>query len=220
MPAYNFHDLTGLPFDRLTVIQRGPDSEGTRARSRWICQCECGNMCLILGESLQSRATRSCGCLRNERARDRHLTHGMKGTPEYRIWHGMRNRCLNPRNQQYAKYGGRGIHIEWTSLCDFVRDMGPQPGPEYTIERVNNDGPYSKDNCIWATRKVQARNTRRTKRLTFQGRTQSLSAWAEELHISPHAIAGRLRRGWNGERALTTPVMDTGRWKTKHQKAS
>jgi hypothetical protein len=84
--------------------------------------------------------------------------------------------------------------------------MGPKPTPAHTLERKDNDGPYSPENCVWVTRKVQMRNTRRNHLVTFDGRTQPVSAWAEETGIRYHTLSNRIRLGWTPEKALTTPV--------------
>jgi len=81
-------------------------------------------------------------------------------TPEYRAWQAMKNRCGNPRGQDYEYYGKRGISFDpkWGQYENFLRDMGRRPTPKHTLERKNGDLGYCKDNCLWATRKTQSRN--------------------------------------------------------------
>ena len=130
-------------------------------------------------------------------------------SPEYRIWQHIKKRCLNSTNHAYNRYGGRGITVcdRWKdSFEDFYADMGNRPGPAYSIERKNNDGPYDKTNCVWATVLVQNRNKSSNRLLTFDERTQCLQAWADEWHIKADTLSMRLKRRWSIEKALTTPV--------------
>ena len=199
-------DLRGLSFGRLTVVERGPDKRGHRT---WWCVCSCGERLLVDGGNLVSGHTRSCGCLRVEVTRERLQTHGLRHTPEYRIWHHMIQRCHNPRDAAYHNYGGRGIIVcdRWRdSFLLFVHDMGLRPTPQHTIERTNNALSYTPENTVWATRLAQARNKRTTRLLTLNGTTQPLTVWAEQLHLKPQRIHSRLHRGWSVERALTTPM--------------
>lgn len=140
------------------------------------------------------------------------LRHGAarKGRPsrEYRAWVGAKGRCFSPTNQRYALYGGRGITMSDAWAADFqtfLRDMGPCP-PRKTLERKDKNGPYSAENCIWATHTVQMRNTRRNRYLVFRGESRCVSEWAEIVHIDAHTIQARLKRGWSVEDALTTEI--------------
>lgn len=127
--------------------------------------------------------------------------------PLLSLWLGVLSRCHVPSHPAYKHYGGRGIHVSrrWMRFEHFARDLGPRPTKKHSVERLDVDGPYSKKNCVWATATTQNRNTRRTRRLTYKGRTAPLTEWAETLNICPETIHGRLRRGWPVELALSTP---------------
>jgi hypothetical protein len=132
------------------------------------------------------------------------VTHGMTKTTTYNTWQGLRARCENPSNKDYANYGGRGIRVcaAWEAFECFLADMGPKP-PGLTIERIDNDGPYSKENCRWATVAEQNRNRRNVRRLTFRGETRLLPDWCALLGINYISAHARLRRGWTVEETLT-----------------
>jgi len=136
--------------------------------------------------------------------------------PEYWVFHDMRKRCLCVSRENYRNYGGRGIAVcaEWQSFKAFYRDMGPRPSPKHTIERIDNDGDYEPNNCRWATRAEQLRNTRCTHFITFNGITLCLTDWAKRLGMSRSALDSRLSRGWPLERAMTPRC--TGRQITFH----
>lgn len=127
--------------------------------------------------------------------------------PCYRIWHNIKQRCLNPNRAFFDKYGGRGITIceRWMSFENFVADMGPRP-PGCNIDRINNDGNYEPGNCRWATMKEQNRNKRTTRFITHRGKTLCLTDWERELGLSRGALRTRLLNGWDIERALTEPM--------------
>lgn len=195
-------DLTGQSFARLTVLEFA----GTRSlKAYWLCRCECGVTITLCGGSLTSGNSKSCGCLN----RDTRTSHGKHRTPEYKAWQQILQRCCNPSSPTYPLYGGRGITAcdRWrTSFVAFSEDMGLRPSPKHSIDRIDNDAGYCKENCRWATKKEQSRNTRQNVLVTFRGKTQCITAWAEELRMKPDTLQDRLQSGWSAERALTTPV--------------
>ena len=131
-----------------------------------------------------------------------------KTSPTWISWRAMRERCLNKRASDYARYGGRGITItpRWSSFLLFLEDMGERPKGK-TLDRKNVNLGYYKENCRWLLEKDQNSNTRRNRFITFRGRTQILKAWAEEMKLSHTTIVMRLRKGWSVKDALTKPAM-------------
>ena len=118
-------------------------------------------------------------------------SHGESTTRTYRIWSGMKNRCNNPNNKRFASYGGRGIKVDpkWNTYEGFIEDMG-YPADDLSIDRIDNDGDYTKKNCRWATARQQARNSQ--KALFYEG--QNCYWWAEKLGVSPQAIKWRISK--------------------------
>jgi hypothetical protein len=174
--------------------------------------CECGTEKMVLLHNLVRGNSKSCGC-----AQVNPGTHGETSggpSPEYRVWGQMKDRCSNRKNKYYNDYGGRGIYVcaEWRDdFTSFLRDMGRRPSPRHRLERKDNDGPYRKDNCVWATEVEQGRNKRNNVLLTFRGETLCLSAWAEKLGLRYNTLLMRLRRGWSTERVLGHAIGDD-RW--------
>jgi hypothetical protein len=142
---------------------------------------------------------------KNSIAMPSRVTHGMADSPEYRVWCHVLARCGTATDAAYDNYGGRGITVcdRWLTFTNFYADVGPRPSPQHTLERIENDGNYEPGNVRWATRKEQNRNKRNNRLLTFNGRTQCIAAWAEEIGITWAALRARLRLGWSVERALT-----------------
>lgn len=128
------------------------------------------------------------------------MTHGesQSKTVEYTVWAHIKARCSNPKNQRWHRYGGRGIKIcdEWAnSYPAFLAAVGRRPSPKHSIERIDNDGHYEPGNVRWATMKEQGRNMRRNLLITFNGRTQCLQDWANELGCNYQRIQYRLKLG-------------------------
>lgn len=129
--------------------------------------------------------------------------HGMNGTPEHAVWKSMKARCA-----RRADYKNVPVCQEWKDdFLAFYRDMGERPTPLHTIERLRGSEGYHPDNCVWATRTVQSRNRPEFVRpLTYQGKTQLVVEWAEELGIKAKTLYQRLRIGWSVEKTLGTPL--------------
>lgn len=208
-------DLTGKKFGRLTCVgldrisRVAPPAHGTKIF--WMCVCMCGNPCVVYAGNLRLGTARSCGCLQRDSVTERCLTHGdSRGKKEkiYRVWQSMRDRCNRKSCKGYKNYGGRGIKLseEWNDYANFKKDMADSFRPGLTIERSDNDGPYSKGNCRWATMKEQGRNNRRNRVVEFLGETKCISAWAEAHGLKPGTIYRRLNCGWPVERSLKTPA--------------
>jgi hypothetical protein len=199
MPA--ILNLIGQTFGRLTVLSQAPFQGG---RSQWHCVCECGAEKIVNSNLLRRGRTQSCGCLNQERR----STHGLSKEPEYMPWKAMVARCTNPNSTSWPLYGGRGITVHPSLMTPqgLIAEIGRRPSPRHTIERIDNEGHYEPGNICWATQKEQNRNQRSNRLLTYQGRTQCLAAWAEEMGLTTQLVWQRLRAGWSVERALTQPI--------------
>jgi len=201
-------DLTGQVFGRLTVVEQA-ESRGDRGQyAYWLCECTCGKRKEIRVYSLLNGASQSCGCL----AREATTTHGMAGKYKqhraYCSWYCMKNRCNLPDREGNQEYHGRGIVYDpkWDTFEGFWEDMGGTWKEGLSLDRVNTDGNYCKDNCRWATPKQQSNNRRNTRRLTYQGKTLSVSEWSELTGISLNTLQSRAKLGWSDEDVLTKPV--------------
>lgn len=197
-------DMTGKRCGRLVVLARaGSDKSGN---ARWSCLCDCGAQRTILGQSLRSGATMSCGCLNREIV-SAMATHGQSGTANYKAWHAMVQRCTNPKHHKYARYGGRGIRVcdRWLTFENFAQDMGTRP-PGMTVDRRDNDGDYEPGNCRWATQMEQGNNRGNNRMVTVGGTQQTLSQAARQHGINKGTVRGRISYGWTEERAFTAPT--------------
>lgn len=200
-------NLTGRTFHRWRVVRISRprlDKHGKPQGVYWLCRCECGAEREVVTAALTRGKSKSCGCLVEQCG----TKHGLHGTPEYRVWKAVKARCYIKSASSYKNYGGRGIVMcdEWKNSAEaMIRDMGPRPSPKHSIERKDNNGPYCKDNCRWATKSEQGNNTRRNVRRTYMGRTQTLVQWAREFGINFATLRSRVVAGWPMKVALTKP---------------
>lgn len=203
---YNFKDITGKKFGRLTVIEF---SHRRKDKIHYKCICDCGTEVKTRGASLKDGSTQSCGCLNKERTKKENTTHGLSGTTEYCIYQGAIQRCYNKNNPQYIDYGGRGITVcdEWLhSFETFLKDMGNRPSKKHSIDRINNEGNYELGNCRWATSTEQAKNRRSNIMITYKGETLCMMDWSEKLDIKYITLHQRFKNGWSTEKAFTQKV--------------
>lgn len=197
-------DLAGRVFGRLTVVgfleRRGK-------HNYWSCNCSCGGTAVVRTDCLYGGIIRSCKCLQAEESSARARIHGKSHTPAYNTWRKLIQRCQNPTDIAFRRYGGRGITVcdRWSDFENFLADMG-QPPPGKTLDRKNNDGPYSPDNCRWATKTEQMRNMSTNRVLTrYDGTSHLLIEWAEITGKSSVVIFSRIKRGWSVDDALDIP---------------
>lgn len=199
-------DLTNQRFGRWLAVSRSEIRKyGTHIS--YNCRCDCGTERLVSGSLLRNGNSMSCGCAFVEAAAKSQLRHGLTGHKLHGTWRSMKERCYNPNHEAFHRYGGRGIKVceRWHSLVNFVKDNEPLAIAGLTLDRRDNDGPYSPTNCHWVSRQRQALNRSNTQMLTYRGQTKPLADWANERRIKANTLKARLATGWTTERALTTP---------------
>lgn len=210
-------DITGQKFGRLTAIKF---MERKGRIYYWLFRCDCGNKKIIQKQSVLGGITTSCGCYHKEMMKGKKFSykHGMYKTYFHRVWRGIKNRCLNKKNKHYKDYGGRGINIcdRWLKFENFRDDMYQSylehnkefgDGRNNTIDRINNNSGYYKDNCRWATQKEQCNNRRNSRLITFNNETLTIAQWEEKFSLSSNILYQRIDKlKWSIKKALITPV--------------
>ena len=182
-----FVDRSGVRYGRLVAEECVERTENKKLL--WRCVCDCGNSKLVSAGSLASGNTQSCGCLLKEKI----TKHGGFGKRSYNTWRAMVRRCVNPKDKDYPRYGGKGVTVckEWLDYSTFAADMG-EPPDNHTLDRVNPYGNYEPGNCRWATLTQQNRNTRqRTDRPT--GVQRRFGKWYAEISVKKKKYYGRAR---------------------------
>lgn len=204
-----FIDLSGQRFGKLVVLERAENSnDGT---TRFLCQCDCGNIKIIRSKHLKSGAIRDCGCEKSKRTRIKNLTHGGSGTRLYNIWIKMRDRCKNPHSADWYDYGGRGITVydKWDSSFEAFRKWSENNGydDEKSIDRIDVNAGYYPDNCRWVSMRVQANNKRNNHMVCYHGKEMSLADAARLSSVPYSTIKRRITvYGWSTEKAIETPI--------------
>lgn len=199
-------DLTGKRFGKLTVVSFD-HRKGTRAY--WKCVCDCGGNRIVGIDHLKNGDIVDCGCVNRKKSPPIHSKHGMSYTRLYTIWALMKARCVNPNRKEYPRYGGRGIKVfdEWLEFQPFM-EWAIESGysDELTLDRKDNDGNYTPDNCRWVTRLVQAYNKSNNRYITHNGETKTICQWAEEYNIPYYVLKKRIDvLGWDFGKAISEP---------------
>lgn len=192
-----FIDLTEQRFGRWLVLERGENTSYNHPR--WWCMCECGNKKLVKGSILRKGQSKSCGCLNIDIHRqvciERNTKHNLSKTKVYAVWVNIRQRCNNPNNNGYVKYGAKGITVceRWNSFDNFLADMGHPPTPKHSIDRIDGTKGYSPDNCRWATQKEQQNNRLNNYVISYKGERFTLMQLSEKLGIGRKSLKKRLK---------------------------
>lgn len=234
MRRSQIRDFSGDRRGTLEVLRYvGIRTGGSRKRWHiWLCRCDCGVELEVPSTKLAGATEPNCGCRKVEIATkiieaynasglpSPTIKHGLTGSPEYISWAAMKARCLNAKNREYHRYGGRGIQVceRWLhSFDNFLADMGQKPTTKHSLDRINVDGNYEPRNCRWATPKEQARNTRSNRILEICGSKKTLAEWVEISGLRAFTILYRIEAGWPTERILTTPAWGRKQWqKARH----
>lgn len=235
-------DLSGYRFGRWHVREYAhskPNLNNNSYKHYYSCECDCGTIRAVNGSALKSGGSLSCGCLQRERVSEENKrnpkpigkkTHGLSGTRAYRTYRGMMARCYYKKNNNYARYGGKGVTVcpRWknkkSGFINFISNMGTPP-EGLTLDRINPFGNYEKSNCRWATPKEQAENTRKNwlknhKRIKKAGVTSIYKEGKFYTHERKHGtdITGKRFGRWIAQYYIKTAnrVMVNGKLNKKH----
>lgn len=212
-----YKDLSNQKFGELTALYIDDTYAGGKGKAKkWICKCSCGNVVSVRASHLLGGDTQRCIVCRNNAFKATGIKHGYSGERLYQIWLGMRKRCYNSKNNDYKRYGGRGIEIckDWgagsldiTGYLSFKK-WALENGYNNTlsIDRIDVNGPYSPNNCRWADFKTQTNNKRNTISLTVDGISKPLVEWAKEYKMNEFTLRRRIKNGWDHKTAVTTQV--------------
>jgi hypothetical protein len=205
----------GKKFGHLTLVEILGGRVNNRIAGRWAC--DCGGSCVYPISRVKSGCVAHCGCRTNHVF---NLKHGMRGTPEYQAWTGMKGRCFDPSNKDFPRWGGRGVSVHplWVrSFEAFYAHIGPRPAAGLTLDRINNTGNYEPGNVRWTTPRSQAENRRNSWTVEIQGRRfASVEEAARFHHVTATTIVRWCDGFTDGRRGnrYTSPLTGCRRWRT------
>lgn len=182
-------------------------------KKKALYKCFCGNEFETIKRNIITGNTKSCGCYRKSKLKKTKTTHGFSKHILYRYYHNMLNRCYNINNISYKHYGGKGIKVckRWLNkekgFKNFIKDMYSSFKEKHTLERINSLKNYSKNNCKWATWNEQSRNKNTILLITYKGITKCAKDWSLFLGGSENLVQERLRKGWEEQKAVSTPLL-------------
>ena len=193
----------------IKIITKQKTEISKRNRNRRIClfKCKCGKEFEADISLIKSMNTTSCGCANRNKLKKMHLenkTHGQTNHPIYMVWAGMIKRCEDVKDISYVNYGGRNIVVcdTWHNINNFIEDMYPSYIKGLQLDRIKNDGNYSKDNCRWVTRKVNANNRRNNREIEYKGVKKNIGEWSVYLGININTLIYRLNH-WSIDKSFT-----------------
>lgn len=207
----------GAKFGRWTVLSKASSTVYASGKyiaehRRWSCKCECGNIRDVSEGSLKNGKSKSCGCLQKELSANNHKKHGETfggvKSVEYKTWQAMLARCGNENNPRYSKYGGRGIKVcdRWKNFDLFLLDMGRRPTDNHSIDRIDNNQGYCRENCRWSLPHEQMTNREITRFVDVDAGKVPLATIAKQYGIPANTLRFRILKGWPLEKALRQPV--------------
>lgn len=197
-------NVVGNKYGKLTV----KEFVGRKNNSSWFrCECECGGETVTTSNNLVRGHTVSCGCVNKEKLLARSVTHGLSHKhPLYTSWIGMKNRCYYEKHNRFEHYGGKGITVcdEWKDNFKAFYDWAILNGWEKgkSIDRKENDKNYCPENCKFSSIQEQNRNRTSNIFIEWNGRTQCVTDWANEVNYSPATLRQRMKKGWTIEEVL------------------
>ena len=189
----------------------------------------CGNKFKAILNRVRMNSIKSCGCAKFIPPHNKR--HGKAGSAEYKSWSGAKSRCLNKNLRFYSEWGGRGICVcrGWLNSFDnFYADMGERPSPNHSLDRIKNDLNYScghcqeciekgwKLNCRWAIPLVQNNNKRNNKKVSYKGRSMTITMWQKETGILSHTIRYRIKQGWPMEKVFSNHSFNSNKKSVKN----